>query len=56
VLGGDASTASAMLDLTLTNRDFDLDERVPMCGVPHNTIDSHIAKLMDWGVKVVTAG
>jgi len=56
VLGDDASTASAMLDLTLTNRDCDLDERVPMCGVPHHAVDSHIAKLMDWGFKVVTAG
>jgi len=55
VLGDDASTASAMLGLTLTGRDFGLDERVPMCGVPYNTVDGHIAKLVDWGFKVAVA-
>ena len=55
VIGDDASTASAMLDLTLTSRDLGLDERVPMCGVPHHTIDSYIAKLKDWGLMTAIA-
>ena len=55
VLAGDASTASAMLGLTLTSRDMGLDERIPMCGVAHHSIDAYIKKLTDFGFKVAIA-
>ena len=34
----DALIASKELELTLTGRGAGLDERVPMCGVPHNNV------------------
>ena len=48
----DAKTASALLDLTLTGRDCGLEERAPMCGVPHHAAESYIAKLVELGQKV----
>ena len=48
----DAIKASKILDLTLTGRDCGLEERAPMCGVPHHAVDSYIAKLVSCGEKV----
>ena len=48
----DALLASKELELTLTGRVAGLDERVPMCGVPHNNVKSYIEKLVNKGYKV----
>ena len=48
----DAITASHELELTLTGRNAGLDERVPMCGVPHHAVDIYIDKLIKKGYKV----
>lgn len=48
----DAVTASRVLDLTLTGRDCGLDERAPMCGVPHHAVDVYIRKLIENGYRV----
>lgn len=48
----DALTASRELELTLTGRDCGLEERAPMCGVPHHAVQSYIAKLISKGYKV----
>lgn len=48
----DAITASKTLDLTLTSRDCGLDERAPMCGVPHHAVDNYIRRLIDAGYRV----
>ncbi len=48
----DAVTASRVLDLTLTGRDCGLEERAPMCGVPHHAVDSYIRKLIEAGFRV----
>ncbi len=48
----DAKIASEILELTLTGRDCGLDERAPMCGVPHHAADTYIAKLVANGQKV----
>ncbi len=48
----DAVKASSLLDLVLTGRDCGLDERAPMCGVPHHAVDSYIRKLIDAGCHV----
>ncbi len=48
----DAITASKILDLTLTGRDCGLEDRAPMCGVPHHAVDNYIAKLIEAGVNV----
>ncbi len=48
----DAQTASKELDLVLTGRDCGLEERAPMCGVPHHAADTYIAKLVSRGYRV----
>lgn len=48
----DAITVSRELELTLTGRSAGLEERVPMCGVPHHAVNVYIEKLVDKGYKV----
>ena len=50
----DAKTAARELDLTLTTRDRGKpkEEQTPMCGVPHHSVDSYIARLVQKGYKV----
>ena len=48
----DAILVSHELELTLTGRNAGLDERVPMCGVPHHAVDIYIDKLIKKGYKV----
>ncbi|MBP3895470.1 MAG: DNA mismatch repair protein MutS, partial [Mogibacterium sp.] len=48
----DALTASAALELTLTGRNCGLEEKAPMCGVPHHSVDSYIVRLVKQGYKV----
>ena len=48
----DAYTASRELELTLTSKNAGLDERVPMCGVPHHAVNIYLEKLIDKGYKV----
>ncbi len=48
----DAVTVSRELELTLTGRSAGLEERVPMCGVPHHAVSIYIEKLVDKGYKV----
>ena len=50
----DAKVAAKELDLTLTTRDRSKpkEEQTPMCGVPHHSVDSYIARLVQKGYKV----
>ena len=48
----DAYTASRELELTLTGKNAGLDERIPMCGVPHHAVNIYLEKLIDKGYKV----
>ena len=48
----DAITVSRELELTLTGRAAGLEERVPMCGVPHHAVAVYIEKLVEKGYKV----
>lgn len=48
----DALTASKELELTLTGKSCGLEERAPMCGVPHHTVDSYLNRLVSRGYKV----
>ena len=48
----DAIKVSKLLGLTLTGRDCGLEERAPMCGVPHHAADEYIAQLVSLGEKV----
>ena len=48
----DAIITSKELELTLTGKDCGLEERAPMCGIPHHAVNSYIPKLVEKGYKV----
>jgi len=49
----DAVTASRELEITLTSRNKDKNGApIPMCGVPHHSVDGYIARLMKKGHKI----
>ncbi len=51
----DAQTVSRELELTLTGKDCGLEERAPMCGVPHHAVDGYLNRLVQKGYKVAIA-
>ena len=48
----DAKIVSKELELTLTGKACGLEERAPMCGVPHHAVDAYLSKLVNRGYKV----
>src|SRR5262245_5892119 len=48
----DAIECARLLDLTLTSRDRNKEDGVPMCGVPHHAARFYIGKLIEAGRKV----
>ena len=48
----DAILTSRVLELTLTGKQAGLDERVPMCGIPHHAYASYVNDMVDKGYKV----
>ncbi|MCI5072512.1 DNA mismatch repair protein MutS [bacterium] len=48
----DAQKAAPILDIALTCRDKNAQDPVPLCGVPHHSANSYIAKLLDHGLNV----
>ncbi len=48
----DALVASRELEIVLTGRDCGLEQRAPMCGVPHHAIQGYVDKLIRKGFKV----
>ena len=48
----DAITASRILELTLTGKQAGLEERVPMCGIPHHAYATYVDELIEKGYKV----
>ena len=51
----DAKIASEVCELTLTARNKDADEPVPMAGVPHHAARGYLQQLVDKGHKVAIA-
>jgi DNA mismatch repair protein MutS len=51
----DAEIGARELDLTLTGRGTNPENRVPMAGVPYHAVESYIAKLIEKGYHVVIA-
>lgn len=51
----DAKTVSKELELTLTGKDCGLEERAPMCGVPHHAVETYLNRLVEKGYKVAIA-
>ncbi|MEG2028772.1 MAG: DNA mismatch repair protein MutS [Bacilli bacterium] len=48
----DAIKVSHELELTLTGKNAGLDEKIPMCGIPHHASNIYIEKLIEKGYKV----
>ena len=48
----DAIVTSRELELTLTGRNAGLDEKVPMCGVPHHAVNIYVEKMVEKGYKI----
>src|SRR5271155_3373796 len=48
----DAVVASKILQITLTSRNKEKGQAVPMCGVPYHAAESYIARLIRAGHKV----
>lgn len=48
----DALTVSRECELTLTGKSAGLDEKIPMCGVPHHSADIYTSKLVEKGYKI----
>ncbi len=48
----DATLVSRLLELTLTGKSAGLEERIPMCGIPHHSSQIYIEKLVELGYKV----
>lgn len=48
----DAILTSRLLELTLTGKQAGLEEKVPMCGIPHHAYIGYVDELIDKGYKV----
>lgn len=48
----DAIKASQLLELTLTSRNKNADDPIPMCGIPHHAATGYIDTLIEKGFKV----
>ena len=48
----DAVTAARELEITLTSRNKEKGQQVPMCGVPHHSAEGYIARLIQRGYRV----
>ena len=52
MFGDDAKIAAKELEITLTSREGGRAGRIPMCGVPHHSVDRYIARLISRGYRV----
>src|SRR5690242_19488365 len=48
----DAVTAARELEITLTSRNKEKGEPIPMCGVPYHAAENYIARLIQKGYRV----
>ncbi len=48
----DAKLAAEELEITLTSRGSQGNERIPMCGVPHHSADQYMSRLIEKGYKI----
>lgn len=48
----DAEKAAQILELTLTSRNRNAEDPIPMCGVPHHSAQGYIDTLVEQGYKV----
>lgn len=50
--GDDAERVAKLLDLTLTTRQTDGADRIPMCGIPFHATEMYFSKLLDAGIRI----
>lgn len=48
----DAEQVSQLLELTLTSRNKNAEDPIPMCGIPHHAAQGYIDRLIEKGYKV----
>jgi DNA mismatch repair protein MutS len=48
----DAVTAARVLEITLTSRNKEKGEAIPMCGVPRHSAEGYVARLLQKGYRV----
>src|SRR5437667_6140113 len=48
----DAVTAARELEITLTSRNKEKGEAIPMCGVPYHSAEGYVARLIQKGYRV----
>lgn len=48
----DAIVASRELEITLTQRNAGMEQKVAMCGIPHHVADNYVSRLVEKGYKV----
>ena len=48
----DAIIASSVLQITLTQRGSFQEKKIPMCGIPHHSVENYLGKLIDKGYRV----
>src|SRR5579871_5349825 len=48
----DAVTAARELEITLTSRNKEKGQAIPMCGVPYHSADGYLARLIQKGYRV----
>jgi DNA mismatch repair protein MutS len=48
----DAQTAARELQITLTTRNPNSESKIPMCGVPHHSVNGYLSQLLDKGYKI----
>ncbi|MBI5787949.1 MAG: DNA mismatch repair protein MutS [Candidatus Schekmanbacteria bacterium] len=53
MFGKDAEVASRLLGITLTSRNKNKEQALPLCGVPHHSASGYIARLVKQGHKVI---
>jgi DNA mismatch repair protein MutS len=51
----DAEDAAALLELTLTSRNKNDPDPIPMCGIPYHAADAYLSRLVGTGRKVAIA-
>ena len=55
LFGDDARWTAAALELTLTTRNKEAADPIPMCGVPYHAVDGYLRRLLDLGRKIAIA-
>ncbi|MEF2229908.1 MAG: DNA mismatch repair protein MutS, partial [Pseudodesulfovibrio sp.] len=48
----DAETVARAVQIALTSRNPNNENPIPMCGVPHHSVEPYLSQLLDKGYKI----